>query len=70
MKRKTYEQTIHFRVVIEGDFSVGNMWDEELSETPEEFRWGFKEWLYESFTDVMNSPNCKIELSDLRTREE
>jgi hypothetical protein len=57
-------------VVIEGDFSCGNMLEEELSDTPEEFRWGFKEWLYESFTDVMNGPNCKIELSDLRTEEE
>jgi hypothetical protein len=70
MKRKTYEQKIHYRVVIEGDFSCGNMLEEELSDTPEEYRWDFKEWLYESFTDVMNGPNCKIELSDLRTEEE
>jgi hypothetical protein len=57
-------------VVIEGDFSCGNMLEEELCDTPEEFRWGFKEWLYECFTDVINSPKCKIELSGLRTEEE
>lgn len=67
---KTYRQKIHYRVVIEGDFTCGNMLEEELSDTPEEFRWGFKDWLYESFTDVMYSPDCKIELSDLRTEEE
>ena len=67
---KTYRQKIHYRVVIEGDFTCGNMLEEELSDTPEEFRWGFKDWLYESFTNVMYSPDCKIELSDLRTEEE
>lgn len=70
MSEKTYQQTVHYQVVIEGDFSCGNMWEEDLYETPEEFRWGFREWFYESLTEIMNSPNCKIELSNLRTEEE
>ena len=67
---KTYTQRIRYQVVIEGEYSCGNMLEEELCDTPEEFRWGFKEWLYECFTDVINSPKCKIELSGLRTEEE
>ena len=67
---KTYQQKIHYRVVIEGDYSVCNMWDEDLYQAPEEAHDNVLEHLYENFTEILNSPKCKIELSDLRTEEE
>ena len=67
---KTYTQKIHYRVTFEGDFDCGRILEEDLFQTPEEMKWGFKEWLYESMTELLNSPNCKIELTDLRTTEE
>ena len=67
---KTYTQKIHYRVIFEGDFDWGRILEEDLVQAPEEMKWGFKEWLYESMTELLNSPNCKIELTDLRTTEE
>lgn len=67
---KTYLQKIHYRVVIEGDYSVCNMWDEDLYQAPEEARDNVLEHLYENFSEILNSPKFKIELSDLRTEEE
>lgn len=70
MMEKTYNQKVHYRVIFEGDFDRGNMLEEELFETPEEMKWGFKDWLYEDMIELLNSPNCKIELTNLRTTEE
>ena len=67
---KTYTQKIHYRVIFEGDFDWGRILEEDLVQTPEGIKWEFKEWLYESITELLNSPNCKIELTDLRTTEE
>ena len=67
---KTYRQKIHYRVVIEGDYSVCDMWDEDLYQAPEEAHDNVLEHLYENFTEILNSPKFKIELSDLRTEEE
>ena len=67
---KTYNQKVHYRVTFEGDFDCGRMLEDELVQTPDEMSWWFKEWLYESMTELLNSPNCKIELTDLRTTEE
>ena len=67
---KTYQQKIYYRVVIEGDYSVCNMWDEDLYQAPEEAHDNVLEHLYENFDEILNSPKFKIELSDLRTEEE
>jgi hypothetical protein len=67
---KTYRQKIHYRVVIEGDYSVCDMWDEDLYQAPEEAHDNVLEHLYENFAEILNSPKFKIELSDLRTEEE
>lgn len=67
---KTYQQKIHYRVVIEGDYSVCNMWDEDLYQAPEEAHDNVLEHLYENFGEILNSPRFRIELSDLRTEEE
>lgn len=67
---KTYRQKIHYRVVIEGDYSVCDMWDEDLYQAPEEAHDNVLEHLSENFAEILNSPKFKIELSDLRTEEE
>lgn len=67
---KTYRQKIHYRVVIEGDYSVCDMWDEDLYQAPEEAQDNVLEHLSENFAEILNSPKFKIELSDLRTEEE
>lgn len=67
---KTYEQRIHYRVVIEGDYTVCNMWEEDLYQAPDEAHDQIIEHLYENFSEILNDPKFKIELSDLRTEEE
>ena len=34
--KKTYTQKVHYRIVIEGDYSIGNLYEEELFNTAEE----------------------------------
>ena len=68
--KKTYQQEIHYRVVIEGDYSVCGMWEEDLYQTPEEAHDNVLEHLHKNFGEILNSPKCKIELSDLWTKEE
>ena len=34
---KTYTQKVHFKFVIEGDYSCGNLWEEELYENAAAF---------------------------------
>jgi hypothetical protein len=67
---KTFMQRIHYRVVIEGEYSTGNMWEEELYQTPEEARDNVIEYMYENFSELINNPSFKLELIDLRTEEE
>ena len=66
---KTYEQRIHYRMVIEGDYTVCNMWEEDLYQAPDEAHDQVIEHLYENFSEILNDPKFKIELSDLRTEE-
>lgn len=67
---KTYEQRIHYRVVIEGDYTVCNMWEEDLYQAPEEAHDEVIEHLYENFSEILNDPDLEIELTSLRTKEE
>lgn len=67
---KTFTQRIRYRVVIEGEYSIGNMWGEELFRTPEEARDIVVEHMYENFSELIHNPNFKLELTDLRTEEE
>lgn len=57
---KTYTQKIHYRVIFEGDFDWGCILEEDLVQTPEEMKWEFKEWLYESMTELLNSPTVRL----------
>ena len=67
---KTYQQKVHYRVVVEGDYSVCDMWEEDLYQTPEEAHDNVLEHLHKNFAEILNSPKCKIKLNDLRTKEE
>lgn len=67
---KTFTQRIHYRVVIEGEYSVGDMWEEDLYQTPEEAHDNVLEYVYENFNELLDRPNSKIELTNLRTEEE
>ena len=67
---KTYTQRIHYQIVIEGEYSVGNKWDEELYQTPEEAHENVLEYVQDSFNEIVNSSDFKIKLTNLRTEEE
>ena len=67
---KTYEQKVHYRIVIEGDYSVGNNWKEDLYDAPEDAHDNIIDWLYDDFGEVMLRSNFQMELSDLRIKEE
>lgn len=67
---KTYTQRIRYQVVIEGEYSVGEMWEEDLYQTPEEARDNVIEYMYENFSELINNSSFKLKLIDLRTEEE
>ena len=67
---KTYMQRIRYQVVIEGEYSVGEMWEEDLYQTLEEARDNVIEYMYENFSELINNPSFKLKLIDLRTEEE
>lgn len=67
---KTYEQKVHYRIVIEGDYTVGDNWEEDLYNDPEEAHDSIIDWLYENFSEVIYSPKFQMKLSDLRIKEE
>lgn len=67
---KTYEQKVHYRIVIEGDYSVTDSWKEDLYDVPEDAYDRIVDWLYDDFGEVVHNSKFQVELSDLRIREE
>lgn len=67
---KTYEQKVHYRIVIEGDYCVTDNWKEDLYDVPEDAYDRIIDWLYDDFGEVVHNSNFQVELSDLRIREE
>lgn len=67
---KTYTQRIRYRVVIEGEYSVNEMLEEDLYQTPEEARDNVVEYMYENFSELIHNPSFRLELIDLHTAEE
>ena len=65
---KTYTQKVHFKIVIEGDYSCGNLWEEELYENAEEAYDTVKDYLIGNIMDYDDKMN--IELTNLETIEE
>lgn len=67
---KTYEQKVHYRIVIEGDYTVADNWKEDLYDVPEDAYDRIIDWLYDDFEEVVHNSKFQVELSDLRIREE
>ena len=63
---KTYTQKVHFRIVIEGDYSMSNLLEEELCESAEET----KELLWDYVADNICECSPIITVDNLRTEEE
>jgi hypothetical protein len=65
---KTYCQKVHYKIVIEGDYSCCNLYKEELWENAEE--------AHDCVLDKLGSDiyglfcAAKVELTDLRTEED
>lgn len=64
---KSFTQRVHYRFVVEGDFSVGDMWEEDLFKSAEEAHDTIIEYLVDS-PEVLT--RGRLELSNLRTEEE
>jgi hypothetical protein len=64
MKEQTYTQKVHYRIVIEGDYSCANCIDEELYNRAEDYHDLVWEHVADNICDFY-PPN--IELTNLRT---
>ena len=64
---KTYTQKVHYRIVIEGDYSIGNLFEEELFNNAEETHDLVWDYVAENIYDYYPP---KITLDNLRTMEE
>lgn len=67
---KTYTQKVKFRLVIEGEYSCCNMWEEELWEEPEQVHDSLLEYVGDNIIDYLNDNNYKLEISDIQTEED
>ena len=65
---KTYTQKVHFKIVIEGDYSCGNLWEEELYKNAEDAHDTVLEHVSYNIMDYFYKAN--ITLDNLRTIEE
>lgn len=65
---RTYTQSVHYKIVIEGDYSCGNLWEEDLYEDAEEAHDNVWEHVAGHIIDYYHTAD--IELSDLKTTEE
>lgn len=65
---KTYTQKVHFKFVIEGNYSCGNMWEEELYKNVEDAHDTVLDYVTENIMDYYHKAN--IELTNLETIEE
>ena len=64
---KTYTQTVHYRIVLEGDYSICNLYEEELRNSAEEMHDLIWEYVAGSIADYY-PPD--MSLSNLTTEEE
>ena len=64
---KTYTQKVHYRIVIEGDYSISNLLEEELYNTAEETHDLVWDYVADNICDYYPP---KITLDNLRTEEE
>lgn len=65
---KTYTQKVHYKIVIEGDYSCGNLWEEELYQEASEAHDNVLDHIADNIMDYFH--NVNITLDNLRTIEE
>lgn len=65
---KTYKQKVHYKIIIEGDYSCGNLWEEDLYQKASEAHDNVLEYIANNITDYFH--NANITLDNLRTIEE
>ena len=65
---RTYTQSVHYKIVIEGEYSCSNLWKEDLYEEAEEAHDNVWEHVAGHIIDYYHTAD--IELSDLKTTEE
>ena len=65
---KTYTQKVHFKIVIEGDYSCGNLYEEELYQEANEAHDSVLEHVSYNIMDYFYKAN--ITLDNLETIEE
>ena len=64
---KTYTQKVHYKIIIEGDYSCGNLWEEDLYQEASEAYDNVLEYIANNITDHFH--NVNITLDNLRTFE-
>lgn len=65
--QKTYTQSVHFKITIEGDYSCCNLWDEDLCQDADEFHDAVLNHVGDNIVDYFH--NANIVLTDLKTIE-
>ena len=65
---KTYTQKVHYKIIIEGDYSCGNMWEEELYQEPNDAHDNVLDHIADNIIEYFH--NANIVLDNLRTIEE
>ena len=65
---KTYTQKVHFKIVIEGNYSCGNMYEEDLFENTEDAYDAVWNHVDDNIKDYYYGTD--IELTNLETIEE
>lgn len=65
---KTYTQKVRFKLIIEGDYSCRNLYDEELLQNADDFHDTVLNYIGDNIIDYFH--NANIELTNLETIEE
>lgn len=65
---KTYTQKVHYKIIIEGDYSCSNLWEEELYQEASDAHDNVLEHIADNIADYFH--NVNITLDNLRTIEE
>ena len=65
--KKTYTQKVHYHIIIEGEYTMCNLLEEELHNTAEETHDLVWDYVADNILDYYPP---KITLSNLRTEEE
>lgn len=65
---KTYTQKVHYKIILEGDYSCGNLWEEELCQEANEAHDNVLGYIANNIIECFY--NANITLDNLRTIEE